>query len=183
MEIIDRILIMLKEFAPYAVYLIPIAAIGVFKMLRYKKYKQFIFSIIALIVFMITRIIETGIFPLNLDSLKEFLSPEKYSYSYIDLISMYFFLTYGVIYLNKKVCPNCKSIDSVKKIGEQLIGEKVINTNTMHTQHVAGVRSVTRGKLQQTYEILYECKKCGYKWTETEKRNKDFTSESNNSFN
>ncbi len=178
MEWVYNVLDILKLLLPYALLLFPIAAIGLIRMLIYKKYKQFVVCLVFLSIFLVNRYLETQVLPLNSELFWQYINIKSHPYSLLDIICIYGFVILGWIYLNKKACPKCKSIDSVKKIGEKLIGEEVINEKTQNIPHAAGLKSITTATLRQTYENIYVCEKCGYQWSETEKRDKNIKSES-----
>ena len=125
----------------------------------YKKHILLAISIISLGAFLISRYVNTGLIPNDFDNLKIFLLQDI---NYFEIIAIVIFMILGSFIGSKKACPNCKSIDHVKKGGKRLIGRENMGTHVTHN----GPHSVVQQQVKETHETSYSCGNCNHQWIE-----------------
>ncbi len=141
---------------------VPYGLFGLLKMMIYGKKTLMLLSLLSIGTYLVSRYMNTGVIPTNLDLLGTFLGNEKDS-SYLEVASIIIFIFIGNFGVAQRVCPSCKS-KNTKRLGKSLAGSESIGSG--HTSYNEA-HSVSVGQVKETHETMYQCLDCGYNWSET----------------
>ena len=160
METVYQILDQIAKFLPFIALIgIPYGLFGLLKMIIHGKKTVMLISLVSLGAFLVSRYLDTQIIPADIESFENFIRKDV---NYFEISSLLIFIIAGSFVGAKKTCPNCKSIDGVKKLGKRLINSQSLGGHTAYN----GPHSVSVGKVEETHETGYKCTKCNHTWTE-----------------